>query len=225
MTVDGGAAGAPAYSRDLIPRWLRRWAGWLFLMAVLVAAHWLGGRGDADPSDLLPSSLPFPETYVGPVPETGVDAVIPLHWSLEEGSLAEPRGCFLSEGSAIRSWAHGGLGGSPGVIAEVCRTPSALVATVDYLITDPIDYLRPRSHPHGAVEWLERRLPKADHSRLGCILGTTSHCWVWILAARYGEYLVGLQFDALAGGSIEQDAFVRTAEGLDTFIAQKLAES
>ena len=195
---------------------------------VLVNGVYLvGRRPDVDVADLLPATMELPATYLARSPGSGEYLVSSLDWQevRTTAELGAPCGPFASR--AYRLWADGGLGGDPGVRLTVCRTPAPVYALIIHSARDSTDVAHPNDIPTYRVDPAPFvTLEGADDARIDCIWGSVAErCRSWILRARYGQYLVAMQYAAMGGGALPLEDFARIARQVDEHVSAVLAST
>lgn len=168
------------------------------LAVVYVGSVSMSGRRDVDPVALL-------------LPET-VDSGTAFGAGRSTATTDEPgHGAAANQ---TRKWQFAAGGGE--LTQRVRRYARPLNAEHHYLADHPKDEYERGFHEKDASDQYDS--PHADRSTTFCGAGSPSGCRNWIYWARYGQYLVQLEF-AVADTDVPVDAFAAFLKRLDAHVA------
>jgi len=202
-----------------------------FGMAVLTAAPaiygaelWRSGRPLVSLEDLLPVSPAFPVAW-----PTGDLEVSNLNWRVsEEDSALVPGFASRAQTALTRTWAGDAKDGAPEIAVGIYRYGNPILAAAQSWLSRPERFYSDHCLNFTSAGRSEDRYPRswtpskfADAELAACGIGNPGSCAFWIYRARYGQYILNVEFWAPNRG-MSSSAFLEVVREVDTHLIERL---
>ena len=201
-------------------RWLRLGALALAVCALIAVTVLGGNRPAVELQTLLPDEIELPVVYEDRLP-SGDYLDVPVEWGISEDA-AETILCPLWTSGVVRAWSPGGdRVAQPAFLVAACRAPTASLAALAHALSGPEEMavmpdLRDR-YVANMADATELHDLGADGWDLACLWGSAdSPCRLWVFRARYGQYLLAVQFASVGETyGLGLDDFLPVVSSLD----------
>lgn len=196
----------------------------VLLYGMTILQSW---RPEVPLDKLLVEAPNFPTDW-----STGEIEVASVEWETSQDALSfEPNNAFYSQSNLMREWTDGGERAvTPRISQHIYRYNNPLKATQQFWLSRPDVAYRHRwpnftSSKHDDFEqypsnW-DSKSSLADKENLVCAMGSPKNCQVWYYWARYGQYLLSVEFFAPNQG-IDAALFFQIVTQIDAYVGQRL---
>jgi hypothetical protein len=202
-----------------------------FGMAVLVAPPviygavlWRSRRPVVSLEDLLPASPAFPVEW-----PTGDLEVSHLNWRVtEEDSALVPNFASSAQTALTRTWSGDAKVGAPEIAVGIYRYGNPILAAAQSWLSRPERFYADRCLNFTSAGRSEDRYPRswtssdfADAEIAACGIGNPDSCAFWIYRARYGQYVLNVEFWAPNRG-MSSSVFFEVVREVDAHLREQL---
>jgi hypothetical protein len=201
-------------------------------LALLVAppviygtALWRSRRPAMSLEELLAANPAFPQSWA-----TGDVAVQAVDWRVTgEDNTLVPNFASQAEAGLTRTWRANSQEGEPEIAVGIFRYNNPIMAAAQSWLSRPEAYYSDRCINFGAAGRDEDRYPRswtpsnfADAELAACGIGRPDSCAFWIYRARYGQYLLNIEFWAPNRG-MSSEVFLRVVKEIDEHLQERLS--
>ena len=196
----------------------------LLIPLVCMTVLWQSGRAKVPLESLLADNPTFPSRW------NAEGQTILVDWRVSTEVFSFKRGTFYAASSVGRIWTNGGDKiSNPQISQSLFQYDNQIAAEMHYWLSQPEIAYGDDWPNFTFLDRYSNRYPSdwsyhsrfADREHVVCAMGAPESCQMWYYWARYGQYILQVEFFAPNQG-MDTVPFAQVVEQLDTFVGQRL---